>query len=188
MSTIVLSGDTSGAITIAAPAVAGTNTLTLPASTGTVALTGAAVTSSQLPTGTVLQVIQGTASNQDSTTSNSFVATSLSASITPKFSTSKILIQVSSVVTNTGNGQGNFTIYRGGTNLGGGGAGQASLQMFYSSSGYQFGPCTILYLDSPATTSSTTYQVYFKTQSGGTTTVFGTTNVTESIILMEVAG
>jgi hypothetical protein len=43
MSTIVLSGDTSGAITIAAPAVAGTNTLTLPASTGTVALT------SQLP-------------------------------------------------------------------------------------------------------------------------------------------
>lgn len=43
MSNIILSGDTSGAITIAAPAVAGTNTLTLPASTGTVALT------SQLP-------------------------------------------------------------------------------------------------------------------------------------------
>ena len=44
MSSIVVSGDTSGAITIAAPAVSGTNTLTLPASTGTVALT------SQLPT------------------------------------------------------------------------------------------------------------------------------------------
>jgi hypothetical protein len=43
MSSIVVSGDTSGAITIAAPAVSGTNTLTLPASTGTVALT------SQLP-------------------------------------------------------------------------------------------------------------------------------------------
>lgn len=43
MSSIVVSGDTSGAITISAPAVSGTNTLTLPASTGTVALT------SQLP-------------------------------------------------------------------------------------------------------------------------------------------
>ena len=35
MSSIVVSGDTSGAITIAAPAVAGTNTITLPATTGT---------------------------------------------------------------------------------------------------------------------------------------------------------
>ena len=43
MSSIVVSGDTSGTITIAAPAVAGTNTISLPASTGTVALT------SQLP-------------------------------------------------------------------------------------------------------------------------------------------
>lgn len=35
MSSIVVSGDTSGAITIAAPAVSGTNTLTLPAATTT---------------------------------------------------------------------------------------------------------------------------------------------------------
>ncbi len=39
MADIVLTGDTSGAITIASPAVAGTNTLTLPASTGTMAIT-----------------------------------------------------------------------------------------------------------------------------------------------------
>lgn len=39
MSSIVVSGDTSGAITLAAPAVAGTNTLTLPANTGTVLTT-----------------------------------------------------------------------------------------------------------------------------------------------------
>jgi len=39
MSSVVISGDTSGAITLAAPAVAGTNTITLPALTGTVALT-----------------------------------------------------------------------------------------------------------------------------------------------------
>jgi hypothetical protein len=39
MSSIVLSGDTSGSITVAAPAVAGTNTATLPAATGNVVLT-----------------------------------------------------------------------------------------------------------------------------------------------------
>jgi hypothetical protein len=42
MSSIVVSGDTSGSITIAAPAVSGTNTLTLPASTGTVMVNGPA--------------------------------------------------------------------------------------------------------------------------------------------------
>ena len=44
MASIVVSGDTSGAITIAAPAIAGTNTLTLPASTGTLVVTGGAQT------------------------------------------------------------------------------------------------------------------------------------------------
>ena len=38
MSSVKISGDTSGVITLAAPAVAGTNTITLPASTGTLAL------------------------------------------------------------------------------------------------------------------------------------------------------
>ena len=37
MASIVVSGDTSGAITISAPAVAGTNTITLPAQTATLA-------------------------------------------------------------------------------------------------------------------------------------------------------
>ena len=36
MASLVLTGDTSGQVTIAAPAVAGTNTLTLPALTGTI--------------------------------------------------------------------------------------------------------------------------------------------------------
>ena len=36
MASLVLTGDTSGQVTISAPAVAGTNTLTLPATTGTV--------------------------------------------------------------------------------------------------------------------------------------------------------
>jgi hypothetical protein len=40
MSSVVISGDTSGAITLAAPAVSGTNTVTLPAATGTVMVSG----------------------------------------------------------------------------------------------------------------------------------------------------
>ena len=42
MSSIVVSGDTSGAVTISAPAVAGTTTITLPSSSGTMALTSGA--------------------------------------------------------------------------------------------------------------------------------------------------
>jgi len=38
MSSLIISGDTSGAVTLAAPAVAGTTTLTLQANTGTLAL------------------------------------------------------------------------------------------------------------------------------------------------------
>lgn len=41
MSSIILSGDTSGTITIAAPAVAGVNTITAPVGTGTMAVMGA---------------------------------------------------------------------------------------------------------------------------------------------------
>ena len=46
MSSVVISGDTSGAITVAAPAVSGTNTLTLQAATATNAVNtlGTAVT------------------------------------------------------------------------------------------------------------------------------------------------
>jgi hypothetical protein len=40
MSSVVISGDTSGAITLAAPAVAGTNTINLPAAAGTLVLAG----------------------------------------------------------------------------------------------------------------------------------------------------
>ena len=40
MSSMILNGDTSGAITVTVPAVAGTNTATLPAATGTVMVSG----------------------------------------------------------------------------------------------------------------------------------------------------
>ena len=41
MSSVVISGDTSGTVSVTVPAVAGTNTATLPAATGTVMVSGA---------------------------------------------------------------------------------------------------------------------------------------------------
>lgn len=40
MSSVIISGDTSGAVTLAAPAVAGTNTATLPVATGELSMLG----------------------------------------------------------------------------------------------------------------------------------------------------
>ena len=44
MSSIVVAGDTSGSVTISAPAVAGTTTLTLPTTNGTVIVGSGGVT------------------------------------------------------------------------------------------------------------------------------------------------
>jgi hypothetical protein len=69
MSSVVISGDTSGTITLSAPAVAGTNTITLPATTGTMALT------SQLPvSGPVFNVSR--ASGNQTVSSNTWTKAS----------------------------------------------------------------------------------------------------------------
>jgi len=183
MGDIVLSGATSGTTTLTPTAVSGTTTLTLPATTGTV-LTNASNTG--FPAGSVLQVVQGSTSTGNSTTSNSFIASSLTTSITPSSSANKILISISSLCANTGNGQGNFTIFRNSTNLAGGS--QLSFSYTYVSSGYTFSPLTMIYLDSPATTSSTTYTVYFKTNAGATTTYLNDSITQSTITLMEIKG
>jgi len=52
MSSVVISGDTSGAITLSAPAVAGTNTITLPANAGTIVTTASSAVVTQAMLGT----------------------------------------------------------------------------------------------------------------------------------------
>jgi hypothetical protein len=178
MASIKLQGDTSGELTISAPAVAGTNTLTLPASTGTV------LTDTAPKVGNVLQVVQGEFSGSNSTTSTSMVSTSLNASITPTSSSSKILVLVSgAAANNTLNAVAYLTIYRGVTNL-------ASTSFAFHAnpvSGLNnWQSVNMVYLDTPSTTSSTTYTVYFKSSSG--TSYLGTGANTNTITLMEVAG
>jgi len=59
MASIKLKGDTSGELTISAPAVAGTNTLTLPASTGT--MITSATAAADVPKPTALSTASGSA-------------------------------------------------------------------------------------------------------------------------------
>ena len=64
MSSVIIAGNTSGTITLDAPNIAGTTTLTLPTTSGTVITTG------NIPTGSVLQVVQGSYATMVSTTSS----------------------------------------------------------------------------------------------------------------------
>ena len=83
------------------------------------------------------------------------------------------------------NGAG-FGIYRGGSAI----VSNLSGQISYNSvnpSGLTIGGFSSAYLDSPATTSSTTYTVYFKTQGAATTVISFRDNTQGIITLMEIA-
>ena len=145
----------------------------------------------RLPTGSVLQVVQATLDNvATTTTSTSFVTTSFSATITPSSSTSKVLVIVtggSIFCGNTAGVQYFGTIYRNNTtNLGNASYG---LERFTTPGGnYSLAPHSMSILDSPATTSSTTYTPYFKNAgTGGQVDFSNTDRGTVTMILMEIA-
>ena len=92
MSSVVIAGDTSGSITLNAPAVAGTTTLTLPNTSGTMITTG------NIPAGSVLQVVSNTSQSAQATTSSAtYVTTGFSASITPSSASNKVLVLLSAL-------------------------------------------------------------------------------------------
>lgn len=176
MADLVLSGNTSGAITISAPSVAGTNTITLPANTGTVITTGSSgqvIPKAALPTGSVLQVVQTTTTTATSTTSTTYTdVTNLNVSITPSSATNKILVlcDLRCYIQADNSTSGGLQLLRGSTAV-------------YTDDRYCFDSVnanvgyglhgTFIYLDSPATTSSTTYKIQIKrTSSVGTSYSF----------------
>jgi len=98
MANLILNGSTSGSVTLSSPAVSGTTTLTLPTTSGTVVTTGTTgqvIASGALPIGSVLQVVNAITSTNVSNSTATMTDTGLTATITPKFSTSKILVLVS---------------------------------------------------------------------------------------------
>ena len=162
MSAVVIAGNTSGTITLDAPNVAGTTVLTLPTANGTVLTT--ANVSSNLPAGSVLQVVQtvktDTWSNATQNTWND--VTGLSVSITPSSSSSKILVIGNinySAASNT-----YYRIVRNSTEICVGDTSGSRISAT-GSSGFDYSDGNVgktgafNYLDSPSSTSSTTYKV-----------------------------
>lgn len=133
--------------------------------------------------GKVLQVLGATDTTERSTTSSSFVTASntLSVTITPTSSSSKFAIFVNHYA-GSSSGYGQYTIARGGTNLGG----SEGMAQYNSGSGSLDGSVSYCYLDSPATSSSITYQPYMKAGVG--TQKMGQANRTAQIIVIEIAG
>ena len=128
------------------------------------------VASSALPAGTVLQVVSTNYETAVSTTSASYVTTGLTTTITPKFATSKILATVNMLVYNSASsGQSIITIFRGtvsGTDLGAP-SGNGFGGCFMNGATEVFSVASGSVLDSPATTSATTYTVALKRKTAG---------------------
>jgi len=140
-----------------------------------------------MPTGSVVQVVQGTFTSVFSTTAASFTSTGLTASITPQFSTSKILVLISTYgLALVANGQASYTIYRGSTNLASGSGLNQSFSELNANSSASQASLAISYLDSPSTTSSTTYTLYAAAITSGDAIFINNSSGTAVIILMEI--
>ena len=134
----------------------------------------------KLPAGCVLQTVQGTTGNYGTVATTSYSSTPITVNITPKFSTSKILVRAVFIfgqVRSSNNRQDHmksFTLYRGSSNI-------APHNSAFFQHQNQVGDgetatfseqtqvATMEFLDSPSTTSATTYTVYAKSDSSAIT-------------------
>jgi hypothetical protein len=175
---IVLLGSTSGSITLQEPAVAGTTVLDLPAVSGTI------LTTTSPKVGNVLQVVNATYNVEVGNATTTYADTGLSVSITPTSSSSKILVLVTQTDVQSPSVAGvKLQLLRGASSIlvfGGYIGDNGSTNVSASASA--------VYLDSPATTSSTTYKTQFARQRGSGTVYVQNGGVGYSTItLMEIA-
>jgi hypothetical protein len=164
---------------------------------------GQSIPRAALPTGSVLQVVNITKTDVFTTTSSSFVdVTGLSASITPTSASSKILVMVSFCFSaNSGSGYPQTRMLRDSTAVYVGtdvGSRTPALNLTYGYAQDQgfITPAAAQFLDSPATTSSTTYKIQTRNTAGNTVRIGATGDDTNdqtriraasSIVLMEIA-
>ena len=139
--------------------------------------------------GHVLQVLQDEASSETDITSSTFVDTGLSVAITPSATSSKVLIFVCLASTGAYEASGNqalgkLRILRGSTEIY-----ATSLREYdYGGSGmFSFANHYIGFLDSPSTTSATTYKVQAKLDSGDAFRI-ANDGAKMTIIVQEIAG
>jgi hypothetical protein len=145
------------------------------------------------PTGTVLQVVSATSSTSVTITGTSYADTGLSASITPTSSSSKILMIVYQPFRFTGasNG-GGILLFRGSTQLTTVNNDGAPYLYYFTTGVDLYSQFSASFLDSPATTSSTTYKTQARPYLGAGACVFQNIGPTatnmSTITLMEIAG
>jgi len=146
--------------------------------------------------GSVVQVLSTTkVDDHFQSTSTSFVdVTGVTLTISPKFSTSKVLVTVSGAYgMNTASRIASFNIVRDSTNLGQptSAKAQSSTRTLYNSSADELHQLHIEFLDSPSTTSATVYKLQMR--SNTTNTLFLGDRSSEdcrqgtTITLMEIA-
>ena len=137
--------------------------------------------------GKVLQVVQATNSTAAANSTTTYADTNLTASITPSAATSKVLVIVHQNGTTKSNGNVDNANYlklvRGVTDL----------TLFGKSVGFTstaiynyVGSCSTAYLDSPNTTSATTYKTQFKNDVAAAAVGVQTGSATSTITLMEI--
>jgi hypothetical protein len=112
-------------------------------------------------TGGVLQVVEGTRTDGTNTASSSYVDAGLSASITPTSSSSKVLVIVAAGFGNTTAGtDNNVRILRDSTEI------RSFSRVAFQANGHMNAHQIFTILDSPSTTSATTYKVQYMTDGG----------------------
>ena len=161
--------------------------------TGTIALQNqlSGMTGVSMPTGSVLQVVQATSNAQTELTATAtWTNVNPSATITPTSSSSKIFVLHSAGgMVNCANGSHSIRLLRGSTEIC-----THARQGYTSYATYMPINWDMKFLDSPNTTSATTYLFEIKLQSTGnlrhnSSSGSGVTNVAgSSTILMEIAG
>jgi len=132
--------------------------------------------------GQVIQVVSGTHATETSFTSSSFFSSSTAVTITPTSTSSKIFVSAVVPVQSATSGIIIYTLYRGSTNLGNSTYGMGR---FYDNNNRDAN-ATMIILDSPSTTSATTYAVYMLA-SGGGTHYHNIANEPSHIIAQEIA-
>ena len=119
--------------------------------------------------GKVLQVVQTYITSVFSTSSGSFVdVTNLTAAITPSATSSKVLVILNSVIGNDSSSTNRVALLRGSTNIGynSGGSSHGFYEHNLSPQGNGHASLAYHFLDSPSTTSATTYKIQCQSEVG----------------------
>jgi hypothetical protein len=137
--------------------------------------------------GKVLQVIMGTTSTAISSSTFTYVDTGLTATITPSAASSKVLVFVThtGIKKNSGNSA-NWALIqllRAGTSI----VKLSTAEYLSDVAQVKVGTMSMVYLDTPATTSATIYKTQFQNPTNAASvTLNGNSDNTSTIVLMEI--